>query len=72
MREIAEVIGRHLGVPAVSVPAERAGEHFQFFAPFITLDNPTPSADTRELLGWEPEHPGLIADLDEGRYFAGE
>jgi len=24
---------------------------------------------TRKLLGWEPTHPGLIADLDEGHYF---
>jgi hypothetical protein len=24
---------------------------------------------TRELLGWNPEQPGLIADLDAGHYF---
>jgi hypothetical protein len=24
---------------------------------------------TRKELGWEPTHPGLIADLDEGHYF---
>jgi hypothetical protein len=27
------------------------------------------SALTRELLGWQPAHPGLIDDLDKGRYF---
>ena len=69
VREIAETIGRHLGVPAVSIPAEQAAEHFQGFAPFITLDIPLVSTSTRELLGWEPVHPGLIADLDEGHYF---
>jgi hypothetical protein len=26
-------------------------------------------AITRKLLGWEPTHPGLVADLDEGHYF---
>jgi hypothetical protein len=26
------------------------------------------SALTRELLGWEPVHPELIAELDEGHY----
>jgi nucleoside-diphosphate-sugar epimerase len=71
VREIAEVIGRHLGVPAVSIPAERAADHFAPF-PFMTLDiPPMSSADTRELLGWEPAHPGLLADLDEGHYFTG-
>jgi nucleoside-diphosphate-sugar epimerase len=71
VREIAEAIGRHLGIRAVSIPAEEAGAHFKGF-PFITLDSPMPNAETRRLLGWEPTHPGLIADLDEGHYFAGE
>jgi hypothetical protein len=35
----------------------------------VTADNPTSSALTRQWLGWEPAHPGLIADLDEGHYF---
>ncbi|MFL6122937.1 SDR family oxidoreductase [Actinophytocola sp.] len=68
-REIAEVIGRHLGVPAVSVPGEQVAAHFGAFAPFVTLDNPTDSAETRRLLGWEPVQPGLVADLDQGHYF---
>jgi nucleoside-diphosphate-sugar epimerase len=69
-REIAETIGRHLGVPAVSIAPEDANEHFGFLGPLVQLDNPTSSALTQELLGWKPEHPGLIADLDEGHYFA--
>ncbi len=28
------------------------------------------AAATRELLDWKPEHPGLLADLDEGHYFS--
>jgi nucleoside-diphosphate-sugar epimerase len=68
VREIAETIGRRLGIPAVSIPAEQAADHFKAF-PFITLDLIMPSADTRQLLGWEPTHPGLIADLEEGHYF---
>jgi len=69
VREIAETIGRHLGIPAVSIPAEKAADHFKAF-PFITLDITMPNADTRQLLGWEPTHPGLIADLEQGHYFA--
>ncbi|MFI5973234.1 SDR family oxidoreductase [Streptomyces sp. NPDC051452] len=68
-RDIAGVIGRHLGVPVSSVPAQRAEEHFGFLGRFAGIDNPTSSALTRELLGWEPREPGLLADLDEGHYF---
>ncbi len=69
MREIAATIGRHLGIPAVSLPADQAADHFKAF-PFITMDITMPGALTRELLGWQPTRPGLIADLDEGHYFA--
>jgi nucleoside-diphosphate-sugar epimerase len=69
IREVAEVIGRHLGVPVVSVSPEDAGEHFTWLAGFLGLDSPASSALTRELMGWEPAQPGLIADLDEGHYF---
>jgi nucleoside-diphosphate-sugar epimerase len=69
VREIAEVIGRHLDIPVVSVPAEDAGEHFTWLGGFLGLDAPASSTWTRELLGWEPTRPGLIADLDQGHYF---
>ncbi|WP_042395273.1 SDR family oxidoreductase [Streptacidiphilus carbonis] len=69
LREIAEAIARNLDLPAKSVPAEEVPGYFQFMAPFIGLDNPTSSARTRELLGWAPTHPGLIADIDAGHYF---
>lgn len=69
-REIAEAIGRNLGVPTVSVAPEDANDHFGFLGPLVQLDNPTSSTWTQELLGWKPEHPGLIEDLDEGHYFS--
>jgi nucleoside-diphosphate-sugar epimerase len=69
VREIAEAIGRHLDVPAVSVPAAEVAGHFGWFAPFITMDVTFSSDDTQRLLDWKPEHPGLIADLDHGDYF---
>ena len=69
VREIAGTIGRRLGVPAVSIPAEQAAGHFTGF-PFISMDITMPNAETRELLGWEPVHPGLIADLEQGHYFS--
>jgi hypothetical protein len=35
----------------------------------IGLDNPTSTLITRRTLGWEPVHPGLLADFDSGDYF---
>ena len=69
IREIAEVIGRHLDVPVASIPPERAAEQFGFLAGFVGIDAPASSELTRELLGWQPAHPGLIDDLDKGHYF---
>jgi len=36
------------------------------------MDITMPNAETRRLLGWEPVHPGLIADLEEDHYFTGD
>ncbi|HEY3869962.1 MAG TPA: SDR family oxidoreductase [Actinocrinis sp.] len=72
LREIAETIGRRLGVPAAGIPAEQVADHFKWFAPFVQIDFTMPNAETRELVGWEPSHPGLIADLEEGHYFSAE
>lgn len=73
VHHIAEAIGRHLDIPALSVPADKATEHFGPFGAIMTLGLPPMSnASTRKLLGWEPDRPGLIADLDQGHYFAGQ
>ena len=65
VRDIAEVIGRHLNLPAASVPA---GD-FGWLGQILAVDQPASSALTRELLGWRPVQPGLIEDLDKGHYF---
>jgi nucleoside-diphosphate-sugar epimerase len=68
-RDIAEVIGRRLGVPVVSKPPAEAAEHFGFLGYFFGADMPSSSKLTQERLGWRPKEPGLIADLDRPRYF---
>ncbi|MEU4515180.1 SDR family oxidoreductase [Nonomuraea wenchangensis] len=68
-RAIAEVFGRHLGLPVASIPAEETGAHFGWLAAFAGEDAPASSELTRELLGWRPVRQGLLADLDEGHYF---
>jgi nucleoside-diphosphate-sugar epimerase len=69
-RSIAEVIGRHLDLPVVPIPREDAGDHFGWLGAFFGgIDRPASSVLTRELLGWQPTHPGLIDDLGQGHYF---
>lgn len=68
-REIAETIGRHLGVPTASIGPEVAVERFGFVGHFVGADSPASSEITRELLGWAPVGPGLVEDLEQGHYF---
>jgi nucleoside-diphosphate-sugar epimerase len=66
VREIAEAIGRNLNLPAKSLPAE---EYSGMLVPLLSTDMPASSTITQELLGWQPTHPGLIEDIEQGHYF---
>ncbi len=68
MREIAEVIGKGLNVPVVSLTSEESQAHFGWLAHFAAMDLPASSAQTRKQLGWEPTGPALIEDLKNMRY----
>jgi nucleoside-diphosphate-sugar epimerase len=65
-REIAEVIGRHLGLPARPLPA---ADFNGMLVNLLTTDMPASSAITQELMGWKPTHSGLIEDIELGHYF---
>ena len=67
-REIAEAIGRSAGVPTRSVPAAEVGEHFGWIGGFFSMDSAVSSDLTRDLLGWKPVRPGLLAVIDAGGY----
>ena len=69
VRDIAEVVGRGLKVPVVSLSPQAAPAHFGWLAAFVGFDMPASSAHTQERLGWHPTGPGLIADLEQMRYF---
>jgi nucleoside-diphosphate-sugar epimerase len=60
VRDIAAVIGRRLGLPVKSVPQD----HFGALGPIFSMDQPSSSAYTRETLGWQPSHAGLLRDLE--------
>jgi nucleoside-diphosphate-sugar epimerase len=68
-RDIAESVGRHLNLPAKSITAEEAPEHFGFLAPLSVLDDATSNERTQKILDWHPVQKDLLADLDEGHYF---
>jgi nucleoside-diphosphate-sugar epimerase len=71
-REIAEAVGGRLGLPVVSIPADvlMLPGYFGFLANLVTLDLPASNLITRRSLGWEPVHPRVLADLDNGHYFS--
>ncbi|MEV6273052.1 SDR family oxidoreductase [Kribbella sp. NPDC051936] len=60
VRDIAAVIGRRLGLPVQSVPAETYGP----LGPIFAADQPSSSAHTRQALNWQPRHPRLLKDLE--------
>lgn len=60
VREMAEVIGRRLGLPVQATPAFSFGALGEIAA----LDQPASSEYTRRTLGWEPTHHGVLADLE--------
>jgi nucleoside-diphosphate-sugar epimerase len=62
-RDIAEAVGRGLGIPAVSITPEQAQAHFGWLALFVQWDLVASSAKTRQALGWNPTGPTLLTDL---------
>jgi nucleoside-diphosphate-sugar epimerase len=64
LREIAEVIGKILQVPVIRMSPANASEHFGFLTYFVSSDFQCSSAHTKQALGWNPVHPGVIADLE--------
>jgi nucleoside-diphosphate-sugar epimerase/ketosteroid isomerase-like protein len=70
-REIAEAIGSRLDLPVMSIPADElmTPGYFGFLANIATQSYPASNLITRRTLGWEPNQPGLLADLDNGHYF---
>jgi nucleoside-diphosphate-sugar epimerase len=71
LKDIAEVVGRQLDLPVVSIAPEDATEHFGWLGRFLAMDGTASSALTQELLGWEPTNPTILEDLEKGYYTQG-
>ena len=68
-KQIAEAIGRGLGLPAASIAPEDAQEQFGFVGTFFGMDLASSSTITQELLDWTPTGSTLLEDLESGSYF---
>lgn len=68
-KDVADAIGRNLDIPVRTLDCDAAGEYFGFLAPLVQMNSAASSARTQELLGWSPDHLGLIDDINEGHYF---
>ena len=67
-RAIVEALARGLKIPSVSIPQDKAAVSFGWMAMFAGIDMAASSALTQATLGWRPQGPGLIADLEAMRY----
>jgi len=68
-RDIAEAMGRKLGIPTTSILSDDASEHFGHLGHFVALDSPASAVATRELLAWKPVGPTLLDDLEQDHYY---
>jgi nucleoside-diphosphate-sugar epimerase len=67
-RDIAETVGQGLKVPVVSITPEEAPAHFGWWGRWASDGLLASSAITRKKLGWIPNGPGLIPDLEQVDY----
>ena len=70
VRQIAEVLGKGLGLPVKSVTLSEAKENFGWMAMFAGMDLWASGTKTQERLDWRPTGPGLIEDLERMDYSA--
>jgi len=68
VKSIAEAIGAKLNLPVKSLSAEEAAGHFGWFAHMASIDSPVSSVWTQEHLNWQPSHPFLLTDIENGVY----
>lgn len=69
-RNIAEAIGRQLGLSSRSIRPDEAQEHFGSIAMFVAGNGPVSSEKTKRTLGWEPREAGIVEDIGRSDYSA--
>ena len=64
LRDIVEVLGKRLELPVKSITPEESAEFFGWMSMFAGRDSPASSAQTQQKLGWRPNGPTMLADLE--------
>jgi nucleoside-diphosphate-sugar epimerase len=67
-RQIAEAIGRQLGLPAKSLTREEAEAHFGPLAMWVAHNGPASNEWTKRTLGWASAQVGIVADIERPDY----
>ena len=62
-RQIAEAVGRSVGVPAKAMAPDEAAAHFTWLSAFVGKDMSASSKLTQERLDWHPQGPELLTDI---------
>lgn len=68
-KEIAELIGRKLGVPVKKVSLEEAMKRFGFIGWALATNNPATKVETEKLTGWKTEGLTLLEDMEKNYTF---
>ncbi|MCE7064872.1 SDR family oxidoreductase [Dyadobacter sp. CY326] len=68
VKSIAEALGKQLNIPVVSVPAQEASEHFNWFSHMAAIDCPASSEWTQQQLNWHPGNVALLTEIENGVY----
>lgn len=68
-KELIPAIAKGLGLEAVSLSLEEVIERYGPVGQLAKTDMPMSNQLTKELAGWEPQEPGVVADLVKENYF---
>ncbi|KAH8897137.1 putative oxidoreductase [Thozetella sp. PMI_491] len=63
LKDIANEVGKQLNIPVISIPPEKAADHFSGFQFAVMADNMASSTKTKERLGWAPTGATAIEDV---------
>lgn len=63
LKDIANTVGKALGVPTKSIEAAQAEEYFGHFSFIITADSIASNKKTQQRLAWKPSSPALLDDM---------